>query len=158
MLLSSFFKSVQLTSIWSSPLLLSLVSLCCLRLVCSCALCNLMCCRLWYTSAWTCWLCLESLANTLASTLCLPCLSTTLVSLSVRQKHTFRESNVGQSLKLWNYYESWFTGCCLELQYTCSSAHTIHHVTNHVCFFASQAIILYWLYRIPTLHMPWLQT
>lgn len=77
-----------LTPFWSSSLLLWLVSLCCLRLAWSCALCSLMCFRLRYTSAWTCWLCTESLTNTpasLPSTLYLPCLSTAWVTFSVRQ-------------------------------------------------------------------------
>lgn len=85
----------QPTSFRSSPLLLSLVSLCCLRLAWSCALCSLMCCRLRYNSALTCWLCMDSLANTpgsLLSTLCLPCLSTAWVFLSVRQTHTYKEN------------------------------------------------------------------
>lgn len=113
------FLFVQLTPFWSSSWLLSLVSLCCLRLVWSCALCSLMCCRLRYTSALTCWLCMESLANmsaSLLSPLCLPCLSAAWVSLTVRQKHTFRDANSAQKYNTSTYsprFETimlWFAG------------------------------------------------
>lgn len=55
-----------------------------------------MCCRLHNTSAWTCWFCTDSLLNTpitLPSTQFVPILSTAWASLSVRQIHTFEDSD-----------------------------------------------------------------
>lgn len=94
-----------LTPLWWRVLLPPLVCLCCLRLACSCARCCLMCCRLHNASAWTCWFCTDSLLNTLASppsTHFVPILSTAWASLSVRQIHTFEDSDTPREKSLRN--------------------------------------------------------
>lgn len=86
--LSLIFKCVALTPYWWSSVLSPVASL---RLLWSWALCSLMCCRLRYISARTCWFCLESLSSTLISlppALCLQSLSTNRASLSVTQNYT----------------------------------------------------------------------